>query len=197
MKPVIVVESQLLIEPLPTARPAEYAVVARLTQAFRRLLPGLQYEPANRDWEMADFEHRPLGWPKARRFVVARRLLSEEKAEPTLFALGPLRLSRLGHQPVIDSRWHLALLRWTRCHGTAHRRVAGGLRAAENPHPFFRGQCPIPGDHSSGLQPGHGVPTPVLARIMAELDSRQAALQAVLTPRRTHSPSDSSRAAAQ
>jgi len=70
------------------ARPAEYAVVARLTQAFRRLLPGLRYEPANRDWEMADFEHRPLGWPKARRFVVARRLLSEEEAQPTLFALG-------------------------------------------------------------------------------------------------------------
>ena len=37
---------------------------------------------------MADFEHRPLGWSKARRFVVARRLLSEEEAEPTLFALG-------------------------------------------------------------------------------------------------------------
>src|ERR1039458_9360861 len=88
MKPVIVVESQLLIEPLPTARPAEYAVVARLTQAFRRLLPGLRYAPAHRDWEMADFEHRPLGWPKARRFVVARRLLSEEEAQPTLFALG-------------------------------------------------------------------------------------------------------------
>ena len=70
------------------ARPAEYAVVARLTQAFRRLLPGLRYEPANRDWEMADFEHCPLGWPKARRFVVARRLLSEEEAQPTLFALG-------------------------------------------------------------------------------------------------------------
>lgn len=70
------------------ARPAEYAVVARLTQAFRRLLPGLRYEPAHRDWEMADFEHRPLDWPKARRFVVARRLLSEEEAQPTLFALG-------------------------------------------------------------------------------------------------------------
>ena len=38
--------------------------VARLTQAFRRLLPGLRYEPVNRNWEMADFEHRSLGWPK-------------------------------------------------------------------------------------------------------------------------------------
>jgi hypothetical protein len=70
------------------ARPAEYAVVARLTQAFRRLLPGLRYEPVNRNWEMADFEHRSHGWPTARRFVVARRFISEEEAQPTLFALG-------------------------------------------------------------------------------------------------------------
>jgi len=70
------------------ARPAEYAVVARLTQVFRRLLPGLRYEPVNRNWEMADFEHRSLGWPKPRRFVVARRFISEEEAQPTLFALG-------------------------------------------------------------------------------------------------------------
>ena len=41
---------------------AEYAVVARLTSSFRRLLPGLRYEPVNRDWEMADFEHRSQGW---------------------------------------------------------------------------------------------------------------------------------------
>jgi hypothetical protein len=70
------------------ARPAEYAVVARLTPAFRRLLPGLRYAAVNRNWEMADFEHRSLGWPKPRRFVVARRFISEEETQPTLFALG-------------------------------------------------------------------------------------------------------------
>jgi hypothetical protein len=70
------------------SRPTEYAVVARVTQAFRRLLPGLRYEPVNRDWEMADFEHRSHGWPKARRFVVARRFVSEQEAQPTLFSLG-------------------------------------------------------------------------------------------------------------
>jgi hypothetical protein len=70
------------------ARPAEYAVVARLTPAFRRLLAGLRYDPVNRNWEMADFEHRSLGWPKPRRFVVARRFISEEETQPTLFALG-------------------------------------------------------------------------------------------------------------
>ena len=67
---------------------AQYAVVARLTQAFRRLLPGLRYEPANRDWEIAEFEHRPHGWQKARRFVVARRFINPEEAETTLFAMG-------------------------------------------------------------------------------------------------------------
>ncbi len=70
------------------ARPMQYAVVARLTQAFRRLLPGLHYEAVNRAWEMADFEHRPHGWPQARRFVVARRFIPEEEAQTTLFSLG-------------------------------------------------------------------------------------------------------------
>jgi len=70
------------------ARPTQYAVVARLTQAFRRLLPGLRYEAVNRNWEMADFGHRPHGWPQARRFVVARRFIPEEEAQTTLFSLG-------------------------------------------------------------------------------------------------------------
>ena len=69
-------------------RPAQYAVVARLTQAFKRLLPGLRYESVNRQWEMADFEHRPHGWPQARRFVVARRFIPQEEPQTTLFILG-------------------------------------------------------------------------------------------------------------
>src|SRR5487761_933412 len=68
--------------------PAQYAVVARLTPAFRRWLPGLRYEPVNQDWEMADFEHRSHGWPKARRFVVARRFVPEVETQPTLFTMG-------------------------------------------------------------------------------------------------------------
>ena len=70
------------------ARPAQYAVVARLTPAFKRLLPGISYEPVNRKWEMAEFEHRPHGWPQARRFVVARRFIQQEEAETTLFSMG-------------------------------------------------------------------------------------------------------------
>jgi hypothetical protein len=70
------------------ARPSQYAVVARMTHAFKRLLPGLRYESVNRQWEMADFEHRPHGWPQARRFVVARRFIPEEEPQTTLFTLG-------------------------------------------------------------------------------------------------------------
>jgi hypothetical protein len=69
-------------------RPAQYAVVARMTPALQRLLPGLRYTAVNRDWEMADFEHRPHSWSQPRRFVVARRFLSAEEKQPTLFSLG-------------------------------------------------------------------------------------------------------------
>ena len=70
------------------ARTAQYAIVARLTQAFKRLLPGLRYESVNQQWEMAEFEYRPHGWPQARRFVVARRFIPGEQAPTTLFTLG-------------------------------------------------------------------------------------------------------------
>jgi len=70
------------------ARQAQYAVTARLTPAFKRLLPGGSYEPVNQKWEMAEFEHRLHGWPQARRFVVARRFIQKEEAETTLFSMG-------------------------------------------------------------------------------------------------------------
>ena len=65
----------------------DYAVVARVTTGLKRLLPGLRYEPVNRQWEMAEFEHRPHGWPHARRFCVARRFIADDSAD-TLFSLG-------------------------------------------------------------------------------------------------------------
>jgi DDE family transposase len=70
------------------ARATHYAVVARLTQAFKRLLPGLRYEAVNPQWEMAEFEYRPHGWPQARRFVVARRFIPDDEPQSTLFTLG-------------------------------------------------------------------------------------------------------------
>ena len=67
---------------------AEYAVVARMTPSLKRTLTGLRYSPVNRDWEMAELQLRPQSWSRARRFVVARRLLSADERQPTLFALG-------------------------------------------------------------------------------------------------------------
>lgn len=68
-------------------RPAQYAVVARLTSSLKRKLGGLRYQRLNPRWEIAEFEHRPADWPHARRCVVARRLIQETESEPTLFTL--------------------------------------------------------------------------------------------------------------
>jgi hypothetical protein len=69
------------------ARPAQYAVVARMTPSLKRALGGLHYERLNPRWEIAEFEHRASDWPRARRCIVARRLIEEAEPEPTLFTL--------------------------------------------------------------------------------------------------------------
>jgi hypothetical protein len=69
------------------ARPAQYAVVARMIPSLQRALKGLGYEPMNPCWEIAEFEHRPHDWSHARRCIVARRKIEETDPEPTLFTL--------------------------------------------------------------------------------------------------------------
>ena len=69
------------------ARPAQYAVVARMTPSLKRELRGLRYEAMNPGWEIADFEHRPHDWPHARRCIIARRKIEEAEPQPTLFTL--------------------------------------------------------------------------------------------------------------
>ena len=68
-------------------RPAQYAVVARLTPGLKRKLGGLRYERLNRRWELAECEHHPADWAEARRCIVARRVIEESEPEPTLFTL--------------------------------------------------------------------------------------------------------------
>jgi hypothetical protein len=70
------------------ARPAQYAVVGRLTTGLKRKLAGLRYQQCNPVWQIAELEHRPYGWSQARRFVVARRPIEKTEPEPTLFNLG-------------------------------------------------------------------------------------------------------------
>jgi hypothetical protein len=69
------------------ARPAQYAVVARLTASLKRRLGGLRYHRVNSRWEITEFAHRPTDWPQARRCIVARRLIQDTEPEPTLFSL--------------------------------------------------------------------------------------------------------------
>jgi hypothetical protein len=68
-------------------RPAQYAVVARMTPSLKRKLGGLRYQRLNPRWEIAECEHHPSGWPRARRCIVARRLIEESEPEPTLFTM--------------------------------------------------------------------------------------------------------------
>lgn len=69
------------------ARPAQYAVVARLTTGLKRKLGGLKYASCNPVWELAEVGFRPLGWSQDRRFVIARRPIEATEPEPTLFHL--------------------------------------------------------------------------------------------------------------
>ncbi len=68
-------------------RPAQYAVVARMTAPLKRALGALRYERLNPRWEIAECEHRTSERAPARRCVVARRPIEEADAEPTLFTL--------------------------------------------------------------------------------------------------------------
>jgi hypothetical protein len=70
------------------ARPAQYAVVARMTTGLKRKLGGLRYQRCNPLWEIAELELRPYGWSEARRFIVARRRIERTESEPTLFNMG-------------------------------------------------------------------------------------------------------------
>ena len=67
---------------------ADYAVVVRMNPGLKRLLLGLSYQPASAGWECGDGEFRAQGWSRARRIVVARRLIAEHDPQPTLFAMG-------------------------------------------------------------------------------------------------------------
>ena len=66
---------------------AQYAVVARMNTALKRMLSGLHYERLNARWEIAECEHRVAARVSSRRCVVARRLIEETEPEPTLFTL--------------------------------------------------------------------------------------------------------------
>jgi len=69
------------------ARPAQYAVVARMASGLKHRLGGLPFERLNAHWEIGECEYRAQGWPHARRCIVARRPVEETEPQPTLFTL--------------------------------------------------------------------------------------------------------------
>lgn len=69
-------------------REVHYAVVAKVYPPLKRLLPGISYHRVNSVWEMGECEYRAHPWREARRHVVARRLIEDSEATPTLFTLG-------------------------------------------------------------------------------------------------------------
>ena len=162
-------------------RPAQYAVVARMTPSLKRVLGGLRYERLNLRWEIAEFEHRASDWRPARRCIVARR----DRSRPNLVYLGALPLPSLVHHPAIDASGSVAFLRRPRRDGTAYLRTPRGLRAAEDSHPCLCGQCSLLGNSSAGLQFGDCFPAEVSARGLAKLDFKfkQTATQAILAAR--------------
>jgi len=65
-----------------------YVIVAKLTGGIKKKLLGLRYHQFKKDWSVAEFQHTPMRWKEAHRFVVIRRKLSEKPQEqPTLFTL--------------------------------------------------------------------------------------------------------------
>ena len=76
--------SVTMLEAHPTA---QYAVVARMIPSLKRELGGLRYERLNPSWEIAELEHHPHDWTRARRCIVARKLIKESDPKPSLFVM--------------------------------------------------------------------------------------------------------------
>jgi Transposase DDE domain group 1 len=86
------------------ARPAQYAVVARMTPSLKRALGGLRYERLNARWEIAEYDPRGSEGAPARRCIVARRPIEETDPEPTLFTLARyLYRAWITHRPLTSA----------------------------------------------------------------------------------------------
>jgi hypothetical protein len=66
-----------------------YAIVARLTQPIKRLIPGLKYLRKSSHIAVAEFDYQPYRWKNEHRFIVIRRSIPEEPSKQlSLFKLG-------------------------------------------------------------------------------------------------------------
>ena len=74
---------------------------------------------------------------------------------------------------------------------------SAGLRVAQDPNRLLRGQRSIPGGDPLGLQFGHCFPTHLSARVVAELNAAETALQALPVARRSDASTKSPNAEAE
>src|SRR5438445_12048108 len=106
---------------------------------------------------MAEFEHRPHGWPKARRFVVARRFIQAEEAETTLFAMGRyIYRAWVTNLPLTPAGiWHFydgrAGMRLRTFRGTTNSRTARRLCTTQDSNRVVRRQPALPGDRPPSI----------------------------------------------
>ena len=135
------------------ARPAQYAVVARMTPSLKCALRGLRYERMNPRWEIAEFEHRPSRLVSSTPLHCGAEVDRGDRSGADFVYLGALRVSSLAHEPAADAGRRVAVLRRPRRNGATHPGAARGLCAAEDSDSCFCGQRPLSGSSSAGLQP--------------------------------------------
>lgn len=58
-----------------------------MSSSLKRRLCGLRYQSLNRQWEIAECEHKVSEQAPARRCIVARRPIQETESQPILFTL--------------------------------------------------------------------------------------------------------------
>ena len=170
------------------ARPAQYAVVARLTSGLKCKLGGLRYERADSRWQLAELEYRPQGWPKSRRFVVARQPIEEAEPEPTLFYMArylyrawvtnlPLTPAGIGISMMGERAWSLVSANCGRI-----------LPCARSP-PGGSPLRPLPGSNSSGIQLGDCVPANLPAQRVARPELEHVRYRLLWPPGELRAPS--------
>ena len=149
---------------------------------LKRERSGWHDAPLNPRGEIAALEHRPQEGRPARRGMVARKRIEETDPEPTWFPLGTLRVSSLAHEPAVDTRRGMALLRWRGRKGATPPRASGGLGVEEDFHSRFCRQGPLSGSGSPRLQPGYRFAADLSPGGRAVPDAEQVTLPTLLAP---------------
>lgn len=64
-----------------------YAIVAKIHNPLKNMLPGVRYRPFQMHWDCGEFRYQPHFWKTKRRFIAIRNLKAESDPASTLFAI--------------------------------------------------------------------------------------------------------------